>query len=469
MSRLLVSMFWKCARRFTWRARLTPALALAAVLLAGCSQGLAQPPSGPAPTPIQLTSTTGVGVSSAPPGAWQSLSGYTMLQQPSLTPDPLHPDVAYLCSSGPTAGANYEAGGAGALSLQRTTDGGKTWEDLLVPPAVGVLSCSLSVDPADAQDLFLYLGFSSAQQPEPNAVLYRSQNGGQSWARVNQPGSAQSLLLSGADGTVPIVSWNQQLFGLAVPWQPNSPLADTHRLFTSKDDGASWQPIDGALVKQGLVALTFTEIWGQLLAVTSVSGGGARAENMGPHSSGGPQADLWSMDLATGAWSQQPSAIPDVVPLSLTQPDARLFTGDVPMGPRAAPATLYYVRAEQPVILRSQDDGASWTPVPLPDNLRLFAPLAAGANEALYGYTLFDTASEAAYQGIFWGADGAWHLATPGMPPSTVISVSPEGLQSGLDSWWALDTAALTVWRYLPAARTSIPGNEQPTNGSASQ
>ncbi len=455
-------MRWSGVQR-PWRARLAPGLALAVVvLLAGCSQGLAQPPSGPAPTPIRLTSSTSVGVSSAPPGAWQALSGYTRLQQPSLTPDPFDPNTAYLCSIGP--------GGAGALSLQRTTDGGATWEGVNGPPGANPFSCSLSIDPANSEDLFLYLGFSGFQTPEPGAELYRSQDSGYTWSLIHQPGAAGSLQLTGPEGTVPIVSWNrQQLFGLAVPWDPNMAPPDTHRLFTSRDNGQTWQPVDTALVKQGLVVLAFTEVWGHLLAVTGVTGvGAARAQSSGPHSSGGPQADLWTMDIATGTWSQQPSAIPDLIPLDSMQPDVQLLSGDVPLGPRPD-FTLYYVRGDQPVILQSQDDGASWTPVPLPTGLRFFVPLAVGANEALYGYTLFDTASEPAYQGIFWGSDGAWHLATPGMPPSSIISVTPEGVQSGLDSWWALDTAALTVWHYESTASSSTTGTGQPTTGPGSQ
>jgi hypothetical protein len=411
-------------------ARWPAALLIALLLLAGCGRVLAQPPSGPPPTPIALLPGQGTtGITDAPAGTWQGINGYTLLQEPSLTADPSNTDAAYLCSTR-AAGA----GSATQVVLEHTINGGITWQPLNVPEPHVASSCSVSVNPLNQLDLFLSLGFAASQTPAPGAGLYRSRDGGQSWQPLNQPGNGDQQI----NLTAPLVGLSDTLIAQTGAWNPAASSSDPHRLFLSQDNGQTWAPLDTPLVQQGLMVLTFAFAGIKLLAVTIPN---TASEMSAPlkNASGGPHPELWEAPTLSSDW--QPVAPLPVQVGDTTGLGAHLFNADASFG---GLGILYYVDAlSNTTITMSADGGTSWRVLPNLSTAGQFVPLLAGSNQFLYGYLLSNapiSSDQAAAEGVVWNVTiGGWQAVTPHLALSILLRVTPDFSGAPFGSWWALD------------------------------
>ncbi len=407
------------------------ALVLVAVGLVGCRQALVQPPQGPAPTPITVFPRAGaISLNGPSDGLWQGLSGYTLLQEPFLLADPSDSRVVYVCSTlsnGPDMPAT--------VLLQRTTDGGQSWQQLNVPVTRANSGCSLSIDPTNSRDLFLSLGFAALQKPVPGAALFRSTDWGLTWHQLNQPGTGDLQF----NPAVPLMSVGDLLVGLAVPWNPAESSSDGHRLFVSQDGGQTWTPLDGPLVQQGLMVLAFTLAGEQVLAATVRGSDG--------------QVEFWEAGVLASDWTRL-SAVPDRGGNTTLSQHVRLFNGDVAFGGRGL---LYYVDAlAYPTIAVSMDGGFSWQRLPDLSTVGQFVPLLAGANQFLYGYLLSNapiSSDQATAEGVVWNVTaGRWQAATTGLPLSSSLSVTPDLSVQPFGTWWALNAGGPpNVLRFVTA------------------
>jgi photosystem II stability/assembly factor-like uncharacterized protein len=127
---------------------------------------------------------------------------------------------------------------ASDLGVFKTEDGGETWADRSqgLPADLGVVHLAVN----SKTPRILYAGHSH-RDTAPDAGLYRSMDGGQSWARLapEQLGALRSLSLCAC---VPDVLY-------AVASAPGAPggYGTPSRLWRSNDRGETWKQLDGRL------------------------------------------------------------------------------------------------------------------------------------------------------------------------------------------------------------------------------
>jgi hypothetical protein len=107
----------------------------------------------------------------------------------ALAADPNNPDVLYLGMDGDATGGKSGGG------IFKTTDGGKSWAQLVHQPGSRRMYNGLAVDPTDSNRL--YWGACGA-----GGGLYRSEDGGDTWTHVFKTESWVFNVLVTADGTV---------------------------------------------------------------------------------------------------------------------------------------------------------------------------------------------------------------------------------------------------------------------------
>lgn len=147
-------------------------------------------------------------------------------------------DTVYVCATGHLWNANDERG------VYKTTDGGKTWEQVLwVDEDTG---CSdLAIDPADSS--ILYAGmWQFRRQPwtfssgGPGSGLYKTSDGGETWREIT------SGLPEGDKGRIAVA---------VAPSRPRTVYAvveaETTGLYRSDDLGESWELLNTGLAVQG--------------------------------------------------------------------------------------------------------------------------------------------------------------------------------------------------------------------------
>lgn len=129
------------------------------------------------------------------------------------------PDFAQVITFAPSApSTGYACGSAGragrTLALGMTRDGGKTW-NALSTNVVGQ-TCALSVAPAAPNDIALAVAQCPTTCATPAAVaLYRSSDGGATWAQATLPQGGFGLVLGWA-GTTLFAVTNDPMHPLAV-------------------------------------------------------------------------------------------------------------------------------------------------------------------------------------------------------------------------------------------------------------
>ena len=155
----------------------------------------------------------------------------------AIAVDPKNPDIVLVAALGDAFGPNAERG------VFRTTDGGKTWAKVLYKDEQTV-AIDLTLDPSDAKTVWAAL-WQMRRQPwnfssgGPNSGIYRSNDGGLTWAQVTGHGLPTGILgrcdisISGAD--------SKRIYAMVE--------AKEGGLFRSDDGGGNWIRIndDGRL------------------------------------------------------------------------------------------------------------------------------------------------------------------------------------------------------------------------------
>jgi len=131
----------------------------------------------------------------------------------ALAVDPNHPQVIYLGIDGDAEPAKNLSGGG----IFRSTDGGRTWQQLPNQPGSRRMFYGLAVDPTDSKRLF----WGAAGQ---GGGVWRSDDGGGSWSRVFSNESWVFNLEVTPDGTI---------------------YAGGNNLWRSTDHGQTWKKITG--------------------------------------------------------------------------------------------------------------------------------------------------------------------------------------------------------------------------------
>jgi photosystem II stability/assembly factor-like uncharacterized protein len=207
------------------------ALAVAAsnpdVLYVGSGEGLQRP---------DLSTGDGVYKSTDGGKTWKNVGLRDGQQISAVLIDPKDPDRVFVAVLGHPYGPNKERG------LYRTTDGGKTWKQVLAKDE-NTGAVALAFDPANAQTVYAVL-WESRQGPwengswqGPGSGLYKSTDGGTAWKPLTKglPGAEQKLGRIGI-GVAP--SDPKRLYAMV----------DAPRVggvYRSDDAGESWERVNG--------------------------------------------------------------------------------------------------------------------------------------------------------------------------------------------------------------------------------
>src|SRR6516164_7657263 len=197
------------------------------VLYVGSGEGLQRP---------DLSTGDGVYKSTDGGKTWKNVGLRDGQQISAVLIDPKDPDRVFVAVLGHPYGPNKERG------VYRTTDGGKTWKQVLAKDeSTGAVA--LAFDPANAQTVYAVL-WESRQGPWENAAwqgpgsgLYKSTDGGTTWKPLTKglPGAEQKLGRIGI-GVAP--SDPKRLYAMV----------DAPRVggvYRSDDAGDSWERVNG--------------------------------------------------------------------------------------------------------------------------------------------------------------------------------------------------------------------------------
>jgi photosystem II stability/assembly factor-like uncharacterized protein len=195
------------------------------VLYVGSGEGLQRP---------DLSTGDGVYRSGDGGKTWKNVGLRDGQQISAIVVDPKNPDRVLVAVLGHPYGANKERG------VFRTTDGGKTWENVLYTNEdTGAVAVVL--DPADARTVYAVL-WQSRQGPWENGAwegkgsgLYKSVDGGTTWKPLTKglPTAEQKL---GRIGVTVAASDSKRLYAVVDAPKEGG-------IYRSEDAGESWQRV----------------------------------------------------------------------------------------------------------------------------------------------------------------------------------------------------------------------------------
>jgi hypothetical protein len=164
------------------------------------------PGTTPAPTapmqPLTLSALAPPAPISAPPGQWTA-AGPGFAQA-----------ITFAASAPSTGLACGSAGRHGQMALALTNDGGTTW--MAQATSLTGQACAVSIAPTQPKDMVLAVAHCAATcGPTDPAALYRSADGGATWAQATLPQGSFGLVL-GWDGTTLCATTNMPTQPLAV-------------------------------------------------------------------------------------------------------------------------------------------------------------------------------------------------------------------------------------------------------------
>jgi photosystem II stability/assembly factor-like uncharacterized protein len=196
------------------------------VLYVGSGEGLQRP---------DLSTGDGVYKSTDGGKTWKNMGLRDGQQIPAIVVDPHDPDRAFVAVLGHPYGPNAQRG------VFRTTDGGKTWDRVLYRDE-NAGAVALALDPADARTVYAVL-WESRQGPwengawqGPGSGLFKSTDGGSTWHRLTNglPTAEQRL---GRIGIAVAPSDPHRLYAMVDAPQLGG-------VYRSDDAGESWRRVN---------------------------------------------------------------------------------------------------------------------------------------------------------------------------------------------------------------------------------
>jgi photosystem II stability/assembly factor-like uncharacterized protein len=155
----------------------------------------------------------------------------------ALAIDPSNPQVVY---AGP--GTWDFTGGPEHGWLYRSLDGGESWAELAITFPISPVT-DIEIDPANTQTIYVSTGRRFLDSSDWGSGIIKTTDGGASWAFINQGLTARSISRLAID---PVNT--QVLYAGACP-QHNSPDSGVYK---SANGGESWQHLVGELRASGL-------------------------------------------------------------------------------------------------------------------------------------------------------------------------------------------------------------------------
>lgn len=412
------------ARRALNLASALAALALAIFLIAG---GIVRLPGGPShgiratptPAPAQISADAAATVAARDAGNGWLAAGPPEAQTIAFAPS--DPATAYTCGVSPTV----PAGGSGPIVVEVSYDGGTTWERRPVPATDQ--ACWLSVDPLDAADVALEVTAAPSQPGAPApTTLYRSFDGGASWAPFAPPprstgdlgaiGYYQMAWSGGALFVAPYYIGENGSTRVAVGRGGALAWLDVTALFADTADGASINRLfstSGSLYVE--VNRNVRDCLSDCFKVWRSRDGGATWAAIAPRIAG---SEVQVLDA---------------------QPDRPVLFGQYDVAADGNSRTY----------ARSEDDGATWTPLPpLPQGL-----VASSLVTTPLGYTYaaawsFGSVPTGVPLGIYalrHASDRAWSFLAP----------YPHGFGGPIVSW---DAGGAPLWLWGNATQPTDQG-----------
>ena len=151
--------------------------------------------------------------------SWQRVGLPDSSRISRIVVDPKDERRIFVVASGPLFKPGGERG------IYRSTDGGDTWERVLKGDNETTGGTDLAINPEDPQEMFAAM-WDHQREPDkrryngPGSGVYRSNDGGSTWTRVNQPGLTSSPALG----------------RIGIAYAPSAP--DTIFIITSGESGA---------------------------------------------------------------------------------------------------------------------------------------------------------------------------------------------------------------------------------------
>ncbi|HEX9426907.1 MAG TPA: glycosyl hydrolase, partial [Candidatus Polarisedimenticolia bacterium] len=207
----------------------------------------------------------------------------------SIVVHPSNPDIAFAALLGHAFGPNPERG------VYRTKDGGKSWQQVLKKDADTGAS-DVCIDPSNPNILFAGLWQARRRPWEmtsggPGSGLYLSRDGGDSWTQLTGKGLPEGIW--GKVGVAVAPSDSRRVYALIE--------AEKGGLFRSDDGGDSWELASGhhGLRQRAWYYTTLTVdpgnpdvVWfPQVSLLRSIDGGRTIKQVKGPHH--GDHHDIW--------------------------------------------------------------------------------------------------------------------------------------------------------------------------------
>jgi MYXO-CTERM domain-containing protein len=348
---------------------------------------------------------------------WSAVSGdltagASSMKCPNASFAPLDDALSVLAVAPSAPGTIYAGSQTGVLSV--TTNGGQTWTRVDKPPLPGRWISGLAIDPGDSKTVFAsFSGFDAATPAAPGHV-FRSTDGGQTWALRDIP----------AD--VPVDSLLGHPVGSGLLYAGT----DAGLLVTT-DGGQTWTSFDDGLPNAPVYALVYQRPAGALLAGTF-------------------GRSAWSRTFVPGTLSASPPTLtftavtgmpaPPAQPVAVSQDDVWGSIVGFTVTPGAAWLSV------------DAGSGAAAGATPVTVNASVDAgQLAAGG---------YDTTLAVTPSGGGTAISIPVHLTVktlPGVPPSAVLPAAPAkkggcgcraaGEDRGGEGWIAVLGVAALLWR----------------------
>ncbi|HEX5474495.1 MAG TPA: hypothetical protein VFX12_07545 [Vicinamibacterales bacterium] len=183
-------------------------------------------------------SGTGVFKSTDAGATWQNMGLRDTQHVPKILIDPKDPNVVYVAAMGHQWSPNEERG------VFKTADGGRTWKKVLyVDDSTGVID--MAMDPSDPRIVYAGAWHLPAG---PQSAIYRTTDAGVTWKKLTNGLPAGPLGRMGLDVSSSNPSVVYAFIDDEAPFAGTSPFPDRHvvgaELYRSDDRGQSWRKVN---------------------------------------------------------------------------------------------------------------------------------------------------------------------------------------------------------------------------------